>query len=182
MPKATLITSDHKKGRQATDLFRAAYDSMKLEDDQAQCLNERGGEFQDGIRELITTLSVSGQFADEEVRSSYDYPSGHKPKGIVEQTNRLRDLWSGVGYVNQDLLTRIEKGEVKLPEGAEGWFAVPNWIKHPQIFGSTYGEAVQAVNGPRRADRTQEWATESRDRPRAQRQPTSCPLLQAPPH
>ncbi|MDO8623917.1 MAG: hypothetical protein Q7R54_01030 [bacterium] len=41
-----LITSDHPKGRQATDLFRATYNLAKLDDEGAQILNENGDKFQ----------------------------------------------------------------------------------------------------------------------------------------
>jgi hypothetical protein len=45
------------------------------------------------------------------------------------------------------LLAQIERGEIELPTGAEGWFAIPNiWKKggQPKI-GSTYSECVQTV-------------------------------------
>lgn len=96
--------------------------------------------------EAITEFSVVNEFANEEVESNYGYLSGYKkPMGLNEQCNQLRILFPGIGYANQDLLTRIEKGEVKLPQHAEGWFAIPNWKKNPKLFGSTYSEAVQTV-------------------------------------
>lgn len=70
------------------------------------------------------------------VASTYGYLSGYeKPKGITEQTNILRQLISGVGYADE----KIARQEV--PEGAEGWFAIPDWRK----VAPTYGEAVQKV-------------------------------------
>ncbi|MDR3547860.1 MAG: hypothetical protein P4M11_06280 [Candidatus Pacebacteria bacterium] len=90
-------------------------------------------------------LSVTDKYKDEERSSTYGYLSGYEPKSLTEQCNRLRELFPGVGYPNQDLLAQIEKGEVPLPKGSEGWFAIPNRIKHPQIFGLIYGGAVQKV-------------------------------------
>jgi len=46
MTTQPLITSDHPKGRQATDLFRAVYNRAELDEERAQALNERGGDFQ----------------------------------------------------------------------------------------------------------------------------------------
>ena len=85
------------------------------------------------------TNFVSGfftfQYSDEEVKSSYGYPSGYKPKGITMQTNKLRELFPGIGYANEKL------AEGTLPENAEGWFAIPRWEK----VAPTYGQAVQKV-------------------------------------
>lgn len=106
-------------------------------------------EFAESLRQFavaqISELSVTNQFATEERPSKYGYLSGYKQKGLIEQTNCLRELFLGIGYTNQDLLAQIEKNEVKLPEHAEGWFAIPNWTKHSAIFGSTYSQAVQKV-------------------------------------
>jgi len=81
-------------------------------------------------------LSVTDKYKNEEVESSYGYLSGYKkPRGITEQTNRLRELIPGVGYADE----QIAQGE--LPKNAEGWFAIPKW----QSVAPTYAEAVQKV-------------------------------------
>jgi hypothetical protein len=90
----------------------------------------------------LAELSNTDKFKDEEVSSTYGYLSGYAPKGLTEQCNRLRELFSGIGFANLDLLTQIEKGDVPLPTGAEGWFAIPNWMKNPNIFGSIYSGAL----------------------------------------
>ncbi len=65
---------------------------------------------------------------------------------MAAQCNRLRELFSGIGFANNiDLFDSIEKGEVVLPANTEGWFAIPNWIKNPAIFGDTYNSALQKV-------------------------------------
>ncbi len=100
------------------------------------------------VVEKITEFSVVNEFANEEVESNYGYLSGYKkPTDLNSQCNQLRILFPGLGYANQDLLMQIEKGEAKLPQHAEGWFAIPNWKKNPKIFGSTYCEAVLMVFG-----------------------------------
>lgn len=105
-------------------------------------------EFAARVREAVilalSELTVTDQFADEEVESTYGYLSGYTPgsKSLAEQCNALRQLFPGLGFANHDYIATIEKGEVTLPQNAEGWFAIPNWIKNPQLFGATYSEAV----------------------------------------
>ena len=131
----TLITSRDPKGLHAVGLFEAVYNKSKLDEARAQRLNERGGELQDGIAKLIDELTMSNQFADKEVESSYGYLSGYKPKDITEQTNILRQLFPGIGFADEKI------AEQPLPPNAEGWFAIPKW----QTLAPTYGEAVEKV-------------------------------------
>jgi len=131
------VTDGQKKQvkRFAEDAIDRAFAEGVLDKDGIQKLVEKGDEFQDDIVASIRKLSVSNQFADEEAESSYGYLSGYKPKGITEQTNRLRELIPGVGFADEKL------AEQPLPAGAEGWFAIPKW----QTIAPTYGEALQKV-------------------------------------
>jgi hypothetical protein len=127
------ITSNQRK--QIVRFVEDGIDAMNLQKDGAQRLIENGGEFQAELKKLVERFSITNQYADEEVESSYGYLSGYTPKGITEQTNRLRELFPGIGYANEKL------AEGALPENAEGWFAIPRWEK----VAPTYGEAVQKV-------------------------------------
>mgnify|MGYP006977220926 FL=1 len=127
------ITSNQRK--QIVRFVEDGIDAMNLQKDGAQRLIENGGEFQTELKKLVERFSITNQYADEEVESSYGYLSGYTPKGITEQTNRLRELFPGIGYANEAL------AEGTLPENAEGWFAIPRWEK----VAPTYGEAVQKV-------------------------------------
>jgi len=121
----TLITSNDPKGRQATDIFRATYDQAKLDDERAQRLNENGGELKTGIAKLIEELSATNQFAGEEVRSSYSYPKGYSVLALAKQIDILRKIFNlSLG----DTIAFVENvlPKLKLPEGAEGWFAIPS--------------------------------------------------------
>ncbi len=131
------ITAGQKKQykRFIEDVAEKALEEASLDKDGIQKLIERGDEFQADIIASIRKLSVSNQFADEETDSSYGYLSGYKPKGITEQTNRLRELLPGIGYADEKLVKQ------NLPPNAEGWFAIPKWEK----IAPTYGEAVQKV-------------------------------------
>lgn len=123
--------------KHATDL---ALGKTEADQDGWQRVLENGDELRDAIAEVVVAktkeLSVSNQFADEEVKSSYGYLSGYsKPKGITEQTNRLRELIPGIGFANEELVKQ------PLPANAEGYFAIPRW----QNIAPTYGEALQKV-------------------------------------
>lgn len=142
------ITSSTTTDGQRKQFFRfledageKAFSAVSLDRDSLQRLIENGGEFQDRIIAAIKELSITNQFADEEVSSSYGYLSGYQPKDVVAQTNVLRELFPGIGYANQDMLAQMEKGEISLPPGAEGFFAIPHWSK----VAPTYQAAVEKV-------------------------------------
>ena len=129
------MTSNQRK--QIVRFVEDGIDAMNLQKDGAQRLIENGGEFQAELKKLVERFSITNQYADEEVESSYGYLSGYKPnsKSMTEQTNRLRELFPGIGYANEKLAEQV------LPGNAEGWFAIPRWEK----VAPTYGEAVQKV-------------------------------------
>lgn len=122
----TLITSRDPKGLHAVGLFEAAYNKAKLDEARAQRLNERGGELQDAVLELIQELTVSNQYVSEEAASSYQYPKGYKrPKPLSEQIDALAKIFGlSLGFTSEfvaDVLPTLT-----LPKGAEGWFAIPS--------------------------------------------------------
>lgn len=132
------ITSDQQKQykRFVEDAAERALKEVGLDKDGLQKLIENGDQFQADIVTSIQRLSISNQFAKEEVLSNYGYLSGYTtPKEMTEQTNLLRQLIPGVGYADEQLATR------DLPKGAEGYLAILRWEK----VAPTYGEAVQRV-------------------------------------
>ena len=133
----TSITDGQRKQykRFVEDAADKALVEVRLDKDGLQNLIERGDEFQLHIITGIRELSTPNQFADEEIESSYGYLSGYKPRGITEQTNCLRELFSGIGYADEKLASQ------PLPLNAEGWFAIPRWEK----LAPTYGGAVEKV-------------------------------------
>jgi len=144
----SIVTVRDPKGRKFVSIVEAAYNKAELSEAEAQRVNDTPG-LADLIDSFIAENRLTDRFKDEEVKSSYGYLSGYKPRGntsdLIPQTNRLRELFSGIGYCNQDLLAKIQNDEVKLPKHAEGWFAIPNWVKNPKIFGTTYSEALLKV-------------------------------------
>ncbi|MBP6855428.1 MAG: hypothetical protein KBC26_00375 [Candidatus Pacebacteria bacterium] len=154
----TLITSRDPKGLHAVGLFEAVYNKSKLDDARAQRLNERGGELQDGIAKLIAELSVSNQYANEEVRSNYVYPKEYKgPKPIADQIKALAKILD----LDPSQALEFAKNLPALPDGAEGWFAIPSVdalaAKHfPEVTdpAEMYCQAVQLVHAKIAASRS----------------------------
>lgn len=136
----TLITSRDQKGLHAVNLFEVTYNKARLDEKCAQRLNERGGEFQDGIAKLIAELSLSDRFKNEEVRSNLTYPKEYKgPKPIEEQITALAKIF---GLDPAQALAYSKKlGE--LPEGPEGWFAVISPAVASKLCPEVTGEAEQ---------------------------------------
>ena len=140
---SNIVTTRHPKGLKFLSIVASAYNSAVLSGKEAQCVNETPG-LSHLVENFIAESRGSNRFKDGKVSSSYGYLSGYKPTNIMPQTNRLRELLSGIGSPNRDLFMQIEYGKLELPKGAEGWFAIPNWVKNP-IFGRTYAEAVRKV-------------------------------------
>jgi hypothetical protein len=91
-------------------------------------------------------LAIEGQtaadrqrsrFASEEVPSEFGYPSEYRPRKIVDQIARLRELFPRLGTAD------VGVADQPLPANAESWYAVPRWEK----IGATYADAVEGVLG-----------------------------------
>lgn len=114
----------------ATARTRKVVDEMTLDIDQAQLVITNGDEFGqivgDAVRSALARLSVSQEYANEEVASTWAYPPEYTgPAPIGEQINKLATLFSlslgeTMRFVEQVLPT------LSLPDGAEGWFAIPS--------------------------------------------------------
>ncbi len=158
MTTQQLITSRDEKGRHAVHLFEIAYDKSKLDDARAQRLNERGGELQDGIAKLIAELSQVHQYANEEVRSNCTYPKEYKgPKLIADQIKAIAKIFD----LDPSQALEFAKNLPALPDGAEGWFAIPSVDalakKHfPEVTdpAQKYCQAVQLVHAKIAASRS----------------------------
>jgi hypothetical protein len=127
------VTARDPKGLKFISIIEAAYNKAGLSDEEAQRVNETPG-LVDLVAGFITK-NRTGRFANEEVASNYGYPSGYRVKGVTEHANILRQYFPGVGSADEKL------AEQPLPEGAEGYFAIPRW----ETIAPTYGEAVEKV-------------------------------------
>jgi hypothetical protein len=114
----------------ATARTRKVVDAMTLDIDQAQLVITNGDEFGqivgDAVRSALARLSVSQEYANEEVASTWVYPPEYTgPAPIGEQIDKLAALFGlslgeTMRFVEQMLPT------LSLPDGAEGWFAIPS--------------------------------------------------------
>lgn len=124
MTTKKLITSDDPKGLDATAKWRAVYNKQQLTDGadgSAQRLNE-SREFWKELAELIQKHSATNQYANEVVSSNYTYPKEYKgPKPITEQVKTIATTFG----LNPTQALEFTKNLPTLPEGAEGWFAIP---------------------------------------------------------
>lgn len=121
-----LITSDDPKGRQATDLFRSAYNKAQLTEEQAQHLNEnKWGLFTKELLKLIqecSAINKGEEYPNEVIYSNYTYPKEYQgPRPIDSQIRSISSLFN-LDYTEA---IRYAKKLPPLPHGAEGWFAIP---------------------------------------------------------
>ena len=120
--------------------IKVALTKVPLDQDGMQRVIEHGDEFQSAIEVTIVAklqeLSVSNQFAGEEVSSNYGYLSGYRgPKIIADQLRILRQYFPQLGDADEGVAKQ------DLRSGSEGWFAIPRW----QAIAATYGEALELV-------------------------------------
>ncbi|MBU6370728.1 MAG: hypothetical protein KGH93_00885 [Patescibacteria group bacterium] len=108
----------------------------------AEFLKNRN-KFENAVRETIDGMSGF----DEEMKSEYGYPAGYRfAKPVEEQIKRLRKLFPGIADDTDPRLSfRVKSRPFDLPDGAEGWFAVPNWRAYSEIFGERYDQAAEKV-------------------------------------
>lgn len=143
------ITSNQRK--QIVRFVEDGIDAMNLQKDGAQRLIENGGEFQSELKKFVErfSISITNQYANEEVESSYGYPSGYKPidrnssfEEVLQDLNKQAEIISKLFGIKQSFdIEWARKAWQNLPEGAEKLFLIPRWEK----VAPTYGEAVQKV-------------------------------------
>lgn len=137
LTQATTEGQFEQTTRVVTDAVRKALKPLGKE--AAQRVHMRGNELAASITKLIAELSVSDQYADEEVETGYNYPPQYRVNPLAEQIETLAELFNLDGAKAYAYASNLPA----LPEGAEGWFAIPRWEKVEQ----TYGDAVEKVFG-----------------------------------
>lgn len=148
---ATVMNAQKKKVKWfAENAVDRAIAEGFLDEDSIRNLIEKSDEFQTRIMNNIKELSVNNRYADEEVRSSYTYPNEYKgPKPIEDQIKAIAKIF------DLDSASALEyaKNLPQLPDGAEGWFAIPSVdalaAKHfPEVIdpAEKYCQAVELVH------------------------------------
>lgn len=83
---------------------------------------EAVNDMRDAVRAIIEKYGRANQYTNEEVHSSFVYPPEyHGPRPIAEQVRTLAKALK----LNGGSALEYAKALPALPEGAEGWFAVP---------------------------------------------------------
>ncbi|MFH1611545.1 MAG: hypothetical protein ABIA83_03005 [Patescibacteria group bacterium] len=109
---------------------RKVVDAFGLDIDQAQLVIGNGDEFGqivgDAVRLALARLSVSQEYANEQVASTWVYPPEYTgPAPIGEQIDKLATLFGlSLGETMRFVLQVLPT--LTLPDGAEGWFAIPS--------------------------------------------------------
>ncbi len=146
MTTKTLITSRDPKGLHAVGLFESTYNKAGLDESKAQRLNENGGEFQTELKKLIERFSESNQFAKEVVNSKHTYPNEYKILPIAAQIAIIGETFG----LSTDKALEYVKTLPALPEGSEGWFAIPSFTaiaqKHFPAITDPAEQYCMAVN------------------------------------
>src|SRR3989338_3504975 len=163
----TTVTDGQKKQvkRFAEDAVDRAIARGLLDKDGIQKLIENGDEFQARIMTGIKDLSVSNQYANEEVRSSYTYPKEYKgPKPIADQIKALAKIFDLDPSQAIEFVKNLPALESFVPVDAmqwTGWFAIPSVDalakKHfPEVTDPVqkYCQAVQLVHAKIAASRS----------------------------
>ena len=143
------VTARDPKGFKFVSVVEAAYNKAGLTDEEAQRVNEAAG-LGDLIDGFIADNRTTDKFKDEEVRAAYGYPKEYKgPKPIEQQIKAIAEIFC----LNPALALEYAKKLPVLPEGAEGWFAIPSVDalaqKHfPEVTdpGEKYCLALQLVH------------------------------------
>lgn len=104
---------------------------------------------EEAVKAIILEMTTSNQYANEVVSSSYTYPKEYKMKPIEEQVKFIAEKFG----LDPTQAVEFIKTLPTLPEGAEGWFAIPKVsviaAKHfPEITDTAeqYCEAVKLVH------------------------------------
>ncbi|MGD0913402.1 MAG: hypothetical protein ABR928_16035 [Terracidiphilus sp.] len=90
------------------------------------------------VAQIVGTIqrhAVSNKYLNEAVGSDRGYPATYRLRPIEAQTTELRTAFPKLGSCIEKL------SRLPLPEGAEGWFAIPRW----QALAPTYNEAVEMM-------------------------------------
>lgn len=146
---APSVTTRDPKGLKFVSVVEDAYNKTLLSEEEAQRVNEASG-LAELVGKFIAEKRKSNQFGDEEVGSTYTYPTEYTgPEPIGEQIGVIAEIFG----LDPGHALEFAKNLPELPEGAEGWFAIPSVdalaAKHfPEVTdpAEKYCRAVQLVH------------------------------------
>ena len=119
---APSVTTRDPKGLKFVSIVEAAYNKAGLSEEEAQRVNDTPG-LAELVGGFIAENRKANRFKGEEVASSYEYPKGYTgPKPVSEQINALAKIFD----LDPSHALEFAKNLPGLPDGAEGWFAIPS--------------------------------------------------------
>lgn len=111
-----------------------------LDHQSAQAVIESDARLQQELTEFaihaVQRYTVSDKYRDEAVGSNRHYPPSYKIKPVEAQVTLLRQIFPMLATVDETIPRTY-----RLPEGAEGWFAIPRW----QAISASYNEALERM-------------------------------------
>lgn len=111
-----------------------------LDHQSAQYVIESDAKLQEELTEFvikaIQRFTASDKYLDEAVGSDRHYPHSYKIKPVEAQVTMLREIFPTLSTVDEKI-----PHTYALPEGAEGWFAIPRW----QSIAATYNDALELM-------------------------------------
>jgi len=146
MTTQKLITSEQKD--RVADLGREAVKTAVGKVNPASAIAQTGiisdgREFKNrvekAVKAIILEMTTPNQYANEVVSSSYTYPKEYKMKPIGEQVKFIAEKFG----LDPTQALEFAKNLPALPEGAEGWFAIP---KISAIAKKYYSESLNPAN------------------------------------
>lgn len=129
-PLAPSVTHRDRKGLKFMSIVEAAYDKATLSEDEAQRVNEAPG-----LAEVVRSFIRNSLFVN------CVYPSDYTPRPVTEQLDVLRELFPKLNFEHAQRFVETILPTLTLPEGAEGWFAIPR----SEAVAWTYNKAVDKV-------------------------------------
>lgn len=116
------VTARDPKGLKFMSVVEAAYNKAGLTDEEAQHVNDTPG-LADVVAEFIGQNRSTNKYKDEELRAAYGYPKEYKgAKPIAAQIEAIAEIFS----LDPAKALEYAKTLPTLPDGAEGWFAIPS--------------------------------------------------------
>jgi hypothetical protein len=119
------VTTRDPKGLKFVSIVEAAYNKAGLSEEEAQRVNDTPG-LSELVGSFIAENRRNNRYANEEVRSNSAYPKGYaEPKPLGAQIDILAKIFNfSLGYTSEYIEKVLPR--LTLPEGAEGWFAIPS--------------------------------------------------------
>jgi hypothetical protein len=147
-PSQNIATQRDPNGRKFMDIVGQQYDRAGLSEEEARHINDTAG-LAGLIANFIAENRANNKFKDERVSSACTYPKEYKgPNPIIDQIQAIASIFG----LDPVFAIEYAKHLPQLPQGAEGWFAIPSLSalavkRFPEVTdpAEQYCQAIQIV-------------------------------------